>query len=621
MPSHRAAPLALAVACLLMLAACSEPAPVAPAPVVAPVVAPPETDAGPARSGPDPPSAVTPLPAPSWQAAPIVVPADPQVRASLHAEALVAEAAGRWTGIDPPGALDLHLALLASDPADAAAAAGRERVSAALATAFDTARREGRSDEAQRLAAVLAVADPDGLPGRQQALDDLQDALALVRLGHERQAAGNWLAPRGASAVAAFREAQDRVPGLLPAREGLQSIETALLARAAAAAAAGRFDEAAQDLTRAGRLGLDAVRLQNARAALAQQRAEAAARALAEVDAALLRLDLQLASRRLAEVERIDPQAPGLDERSQRLVLARRYGHFQPGQRFADALVGGGSGPEMVVIPHGRFTMGAVPGTDGARDNEGPPHPVRFERGFALAVRETTVAEFARFVAATGHITVAERRGRSSVYDERSGRMVDLRGADWRRGFDGRSEAAAEDPVLHVAFADAAAYAEWLAVRSGQSYRLPSEAEFEYALRAGSTTPWAWGRTVPVGAAPGNLTGDGDRSAQGRRWGQPIRGWNDGAWGPAVVGRYPVEGFGTFDLIGNVSEWVEDCWHDSYRRAPDDGRAWVNPGCAERVVRGGSWASTLDQARSSFRLQVPVELRSARVGFRVARDL
>jgi len=615
--SHRAAPFVFAFAFLLVLAACSEPAPVAPAPGALPPLA----DAGPARPESGPPPAVTPLPAPSWQAAPIVVPADPQVREALHAEALAAESAERWFGIDPPGALDLHLALLASDPADSAAAAGRERVVAALGTAFDAALREGRTDEAQQLAAVLAVVDSAGEPGRQQALADLHTALALVRLGHERRAAGAWLAPRGASAVSAFREAQDLVPRLLPAREGLQSIETALLARAAAAAAAGRFDEAAQDLTRAGRLGLDGVRLQDARATLAQQRAEAAALALADVDIALQRLDLQQASRRLAQAERIDPLAPGLDERNQRLALARRYGHFQPGQRFADALVGGGSGPEMVVIPHGRFLMGAIPGENGARDNEGPPHTVRFDRGFALAVRETTVAEFARFVAATGHVTVAERRGRSTVYDERSGRMIELRGADWRRGFDGRSDAADQDPVLHVAFADAAAYAEWLAVRSGQSYRLPSEAEFEYALRAGSTGPWAWGRTLPASAAPGNLTGDGDRSPQGRRWGQPIRAWSDGAWGPAAVGSYPVEGFGTFDLIGNASEWVEDCWHDSYRRAPDDGRAWVNPGCAERVVRGGSWASTLDQARSSFRLQVPVGLSSARVGFRVARDL
>jgi formylglycine-generating enzyme required for sulfatase activity len=302
------------------------------------------------------------------------------------------------------------------------------------------------------------------------------------------------------------------------------------------------------------------------------------------------------------------------------LALVRRYGHFRPGQRFADALGGGIDGPVMVVAPHGEFTMGAGDEESGARDNERPLHEVRFERGFALAVRETSVAEFARFVAATGYRTVAERRGRSTVYDERGGAMVELRGAHWRRGYQGRTPAAPDDPVIHIAFDDAVAYAEWLSVRTGLRYRLPSEAEFEYALRGGRATPWAWGDRLPPRAAA-NLTGEGDQSPQGRRWGRAIRGWSDGHWGPAPVGTYAPEGFGTYDLIGNVSEWVEDCWHDSYRRAPGDGRAWVNPGCEERVVRGGSWASTLEQSRSAFRLQVPAALTSARIGFRVARDL
>ena len=110
-----------------------------------------------------------------------------------------------------------------------------------------------------------------------------------------------------------------------------------------------------------------------------------------------------------------------------------------------------------VVAPHGEFTMGAGDDEAGARDNERPAHGVRFERGFALAVRETSVAEFARFVAATGYRTVAERRGRSTVYDERGGAMVELRGAHWRRGYQGRTPAAPDDPVIHIAFDDAVA--------------------------------------------------------------------------------------------------------------------------------------------------------------------
>ncbi len=361
--------------------------------------------------------------------------------------------------------------------------------------------------------------------------------------------------------------------------------------------------------------------VQDAHAALAQARALSAAQAIEAANAAIERLDLPQAAHRLAEARAADPQASGLDALAERLGNAHRYGHFLPGQRFADTLSGvGGVGPAMVVVPHGSFIMGAGGGEPGARVNEGPPRELRFERGFAMAVYETTVAEFARFVEATGYRTTAERTGRSSVYDERGGAMLDLRGAHWRRDYQGRRAAAATDPVLHVSFDDAQAYAEWLSANTGQRYRLPSEAEFEYVLRGGSRAPWAWGEVLPRRVL-GNLAGAGDRSPNGRRWGRSIPRWSDDYWGPAPVGRYPAEIFGTHDLIGNVSEWVEDCWHDSYRRGPDDGRAWVNPGCRERVVRGGSWASTLNQARSAFRLQVPVAMSSARVGFRVARDL
>ena len=119
----------------------------------------------------------------------------------------------------------------------------------------------------------------------------------------------------------------------------------------------------------------------------------------------------------------------------------------------------------------------------------------------------------------------------------------------------------------------------------------------------------------------GNLTGDGDTSRLGRRWSNAIPGYTDGHWGPAPVRSFPAEAFGTFDLIGNVSEWVQDCWHDSYRRAPRDGSAWVNPGCSDRVIRGASWASSLDRARSAYRQSTPADTTNARVGFRVVREL
>ena len=553
-----------------------------------------------------------------WKPTPLLVPAD--ARDALLAQAVEAERRGQLVGDSPLGALDLYFALANADPPVAEAEVGRDRVIARLAADFEAERLAGRLESAESLDDVLDAVRPWDSTVRDAALAQAAAAAEAVARGDAQRDAGRLTTPAGSSALFHYRAALKAQAGFVPAERGLAAIEDALIGRATAAAERGDFDAADTALRRAARVEFRPQRVQDARAALAEARAAQAVDAIAEAREALARLDLPRASQRLAEARAADPQAAGLDEVAQRIATARRYGHFLPGQRFADTLVDGSIGPAMVVVPHGEFTMGAPDGEADARDNERPAHRVRFERGFALAVHETTVGEFARFIAATGYRTVAERTGRSSAYDERGGAMLEVRGAHWRRGYLGRGAAGPNDPVLHVAFEDAAAYAEWLSARTGQRYRLPSEAEFEYALRGGRTGPWPWGTRLPP-RAPGNLTGSGEQSPLGRRWGRPIRGWSDGHWGPAPVGRYPPEPFGTQDLIGNVSEWVEDCWHDSYRRAPGDGRAWVNPGCNERVVRGGSWASTLEQARSAFRLQVPAELSSARIGFRVARDL
>jgi formylglycine-generating enzyme required for sulfatase activity len=173
---------------------------------------------------------------------------------------------------------------------------------------------------------------------------------------------------------------------------------------------------------------------------------------------------------------------------------------------------------------------------------------------------------------------------------------------------------------VHVSWSDAVAYTRWLSAQTGQRYRLPSEAEFEYVLRAGSQALYPWGGGTPQ-VIVGNLTGSGDLSRSGRRWSNAIPGYRDAYWGPAPVRNFPVEPFGTFDMIGNVAEWTLDCWHDSYQRAPDDGSAWVNPGCPRRVARGASWSSALDFARSAARQAMHEDTTSARLGFRVVREL
>ena len=120
--------------------------------------------------------------------------------------------------------------------------------------------------------------------------------------------------------------------------------------------------------------------------------------------------------------------------------------------------------------------------------------------------------------------------------------------------------------------------------------------------------------------AASNLTGARDVSPQGRHWSNAFAGYGDGWWGPAPVGSFAPNAYGLHDMAGNVSEWVADCWHDGYRRAPDDGDAWVNPGCRVRTMRGGAWASSPDQTRSAWRAPARVDTTNARLGFRVARE-
>ncbi len=323
----------------------------------------------------------------------------------------------------------------------------------------------------------------------------------------------------------------------------------------------------------------------------------------------------------LAEILLIAP--PGNQVAAQlrrRIDLTTHYGAFRPGQVFTDPLAGGDRGPQMVVVPHGAFRMGALDSEPGAADAEKPAHYVRFDRGFAMSLTEVTVAEFGRFVALAGARPRATRRGNSVVYDERSGNFARRSGADWRSGYDGRP-AARNDPVLHVSVRDAEAYAAWLSEQTGRHYRLPSEAEFEYALRAGNPGRFPWGNGAVPPSRAGNFAGGNDVSPSGRTWNNAFVGFGDGYWGPAPVGRFEPNTWGLHDLAGNVSEWVADCWHASYRRAPADGGGVVQSSCRSRVVRGGVWAGAPAQTRSAWRSPMDSDMTSGRIGFRLVRGI
>ena len=293
--------------------------------------------------------------------------------------------------------------------------------------------------------------------------------------------------------------------------------------------------------------------------------------------------------------------------------------HFEAGQIFSDRMKKGLYGPELIVIAGVEFTQGALKADKQAQDNEKPAHVVKLSKHFAISRTEITVAQFREFIEQSGYKTLAEQNKRSDIFDLGSGKLVSKVGVNWR--FDHIGKLAADNnPVVHVSFEDAKAYARWLSDRASKTYRLPTETEWEFSYRAGADTIYPWGKKLQ-NVRQGNLSGALDKMPNKRRWGNALPNYADGYWGLAPVRQYVAENYGTFDLQGNISEWVEDCWHDTYRRAPANGDAWVNPGCTKRVVRGSSWLSAPDQLRSSFRTSSKATTSNALIGFRVIRQL
>jgi len=256
----------------------------------------------------------------------------------------------------------------------------------------------------------------------------------------------------------------------------------------------------------------------------------------------------------------------------------------KPGRVFRDCA----QCPEMVVIPGGSFLMGSPPVELGHRMDEGPQHRVTVQR-FAMGRYEVTFAEWDACKAA--------RWCRRQPKD-----------LGWGRG---------RRPVINVSWGDAGQYTGWLNSEIGKArYRLPSEAEWEYAARAGTRTAYYWGARASHQYAN---YGSSDTESRGGPRGD-ISG-RDRWLNTSPVGSFPSNRFGLYDVLGNVWEWLEDCWHESYA-APSDGRAWTTlVDCRRRVLRGGSWRSGPLDLRSAIRSAAYFEESRNLFGFRVARTL
>jgi formylglycine-generating enzyme required for sulfatase activity len=252
---------------------------------------------------------------------------------------------------------------------------------------------------------------------------------------------------------------------------------------------------------------------------------------------------------------------------------------LKPGQAFRECAK---DCPEMVVVPAGEFMMGSPLTEKGRMPDEGPQHRVTIARPFAVSKYDVTFIDWDACVSVGGC--------------PREGRAGDV---DWGR--DTR-------PVIYVSWDDAQQYVAWLSKMTGKPYRLLSDAEFEYAARAGTQTAYPWGDDI--GKNNANCVGCGSQ-------------WTGsaGTWQTAPVGSFAANRFGLYDMVGNVWKWVQDCYHPDYNGAPTDGSTWTGGDCTARVMRGGSWGSGPEYVRPAFRDRTSTNDRNYTLGFRVGRTL
>ena len=264
----------------------------------------------------------------------------------------------------------------------------------------------------------------------------------------------------------------------------------------------------------------------------------------------------------------------------------------EPGRRFRDGLSSGGQGPLLVVIGTGTFRMGS---DDGPSD-ERPARQVEVAQPFAIGVFETMRGEFEKFQATTGKAAKPASSSTGSA-DELS------------------AESRARLPATGVSWEDSQDYVDWLTEQTGYRYRLPSEAEWEYVARGGTTGPYYFGSDVERLCEHANVA---DATYEEIYPKPGVASCSDGTLRLAVVGGFPASVFGVHDVLGNVEEWVADCWHRNYQGAPN-GQGARGGNCADHVVRGGAWDSTPEESTVSYRSFS--SRGSGTRGIRVVREL
>jgi formylglycine-generating enzyme required for sulfatase activity/predicted Ser/Thr protein kinase len=263
--------------------------------------------------------------------------------------------------------------------------------------------------------------------------------------------------------------------------------------------------------------------------------------------------------------------------------------------------------PLMKVVPPGRFNQGSAADDPDAQPFEQPQHPVAIAYPFGIGVYEVTVGEFKEFVDATSRKVAG-----CSVYDGSWTERSDLSWSDV--GYPQTST----HPVACVSWRDARDYTHWLSLKTGHHYRLPSASEWEYAARAGSAASRPWSANTESACDYANVA---DEAAAQRYPGWKVHPCSDGYVYSAPVGLFTPNAFGLYDMLGNVFEWVQDCWHPDYRNAPSDGSAWMGSECSQHDLRGGSWFTLPQYVGVAARNRFEEDYRSNSVGLRLVREV
>jgi len=271
---------------------------------------------------------------------------------------------------------------------------------------------------------------------------------------------------------------------------------------------------------------------------------------------------------------------------------------------------------KLVQIPAGKFTMGSSPETEGGRNQDEVQHEVTISKPFFMGVTHVTVDQFAAFVKDSGYKTEAEKHGWVLGFEIRDGKpgskVVD--GASWRNPcFDGQK---GDHPVVQVYWNDAKAFCDWLSKKSGKTVLLPTEAQWEYACRAGTKTAYPWGDKPDAGKGWANAA---DQSLQKKFPNAPawmnFFSWDDGFVFTAPVGSFKPNAFGLYDMIGNAGQWCADRY-GKYKEGAATDPTGADTG-DRRVVRGGSWDGGPSVCRSAYRMNYFSPVGLGGYGFRV----